>query len=50
MKPVSLTLTSLNETESLEISSIQELLTEFMTAMSLTHNCIVVDKKDKMIY
>ena len=44
-EPVSLMLTSSNLDEGLEIESLSELLTEFMQAMSLTHNCLSVDKK-----
>ena len=47
---VQLTIESSNQTEELLIESERDLLTEFMTAMSLTHNCIAVDKNDKIVY
>ena len=31
-------------------SSLQDLLTEFMVAMSLTHDCLAVEKNGKRIY
>ena len=49
-EPVQLMLRSINQSEDLQIESQSELLTEFMTAMSLTHNCITVEKNEKIVY
>ena len=47
---VNLRLFSQDSSQQMTFSSLQDLLTEFMVAMSLTHDCLAVEKNGKRIY